>query len=189
MTRLLLLLLTMVLSASAAESFSYIYKQGDHTHIRSSEGIEKMVALSKRWDGEYVWVRRHRRTYLIRNAAVLASVRSAFAELHAFEPSVRAAKEKLDPVERRVDALEERIDQIRDRLGDEDEDVPNRAALEAELRRAEQEMRSIEGTYRAAERESERLERESDRLEAIAEAKFEKIVLDAIDKGLAEPLR
>ena len=188
MARLFLLILTMAVTAVADESLSYIYKQGEHTHIRSNAGIESMVALSKRWSGDFVWVKQGRRESLIQDPSVLAEVRAAFAELHAFEPTLRAAEEKLRPLERRMDALEEKVDHISDTLSD-DEDVPNRAALEADLRRFEQEMRSIEGGYRAAERETERLEKEEERLEHLAEAKFEKIVLRAIAEGKASPVR
>lgn len=174
-------------SVTGAEQFSYIYKQGDHTHIRSNSGIEKMVSLSKRWSGEYVWLKRGGKQYLIRDAAVLAQVRAAFADLHAYEPQLRAAEERLRPVERKMDRIEERMDDISDRLGDdEDLDSATRADLERQLRQAEQEFEELERSFRPAERETERMEREHDRLEEIAEERFEKIVFRAVDEGKAE---
>lgn len=186
MTRLLLLLLTMAWTASAGDTFPYIYSAGGHTHMRGSgAGIEAMVAVSKRFSGEYVWLRRGGREHLIRDAGTLAEIRAAFAEMHAFEPKVAAAEAKLHPVERRFEEIEERMDDLGDTLSDED-DLPNRPELEAKLRQAEQEMKAIEASYRSAERETERLERELDRLEQIAEEKLDRIVLRAVDKGLSQ---
>ncbi|HYI12765.1 MAG TPA: hypothetical protein VEK57_27190 [Thermoanaerobaculia bacterium] len=183
----LLALLTFTLTASASEQFSYIYKRGNDTHIRSNADIESMVALSKRWSGEYVWVQRGGRAYLIRDAAVLAEVRAAFADLHALEPALRAAQERLHPLEQKRDRLEERMDRISDRLGDDDRlDRATRAGLEKQLRQLELEFAAVERPYASAERESERLDRESERLEEIAEKRFEKVVIRAIERGRVE---
>ena len=187
MRTLFLLLVALATSMMGAEQFSYIYKRGDHTHIRSSANIEKMVALSKRWSGEYIWLKRNGKEYLIRDAAVLAEVRNAFAELHAYEPKLRAAEERLRPVERKMDRIEERMDDLSDRLGDDDDlDSATRGELERQLREAERELEEVERTYGPAERETERMEREHDRLEEIAEERFEKIVFRAVDQGKAE---
>jgi hypothetical protein len=187
MRKLLLLLALLTFTASGSEQFSYIYKNGDHTHMRSSGRIESMVALSKRWPGDYVWVNRGGRAYLIRDAAVLAEVRAAFADMHRLEPILRAAEERLRPVERKRDGIEERMDRINDRLGDDDDlDRATRADLEKQFRQLELEFAAMERPYVSAERESERLERESDRREAIAEERFEKIVIRAIESGRME---
>ena len=187
MRKLLLLLVVLAASTSGAEPFSYIYKRGDHTHIRSNGGLESMVALSKRWSGEFVWVKRGGRAYVIRDAGVLAEVRAAFADLHAYEPVLRAAEERLRPVERKMERLEERMDRIGDRLGDDDGlDRATRTDLEKQLRRLELELEALERPYRSAERETDRMEREHDRLETIAEKRFEKIVVRAIERGKVE---
>lgn len=187
MHTLLLFLVMLATTIAGADSFSYIYKQGDHTHIRSSGGIEKMVALSKRWPGEYVWLQRGGRQYLIRDAAVLAEVRAAFADLHAYEPKLRAAEERLRPVERKMERVEERMDEIGDRLSEDDDlDRATREDLERKLRQTELEFKELERSYVPAERETERMEREHDRLEEIAEERFEKIAVRAIESGKVE---
>jgi hypothetical protein len=171
MRTLVLLLLTLATTLSASDHFAYIYRNGDVTHIRNNRGsIEKIVAKSKRWSGEYIWLEHKGREYLIRDARVLAETRAVFADMHAFEPKLRAAEERLRPVEEEMDRLE-------DKLGDEN--PPNRAELEKRV----EELRV---RYEAAEAETERMEREQERLERIAEAKFEKIVIRAIDEGKAE---
>lgn len=183
----LLFLLAATALAGDRPSFPYVYKTGEQAHLRSSgEDIETIVRISKRWTGEFVWLRKDGREYLIRDAAVLASVRAAFADMHAFEPRLRAANEKRRPWEEKMDALEERMDQISDQLGDEELTDRTRAHLESKLRELERQADAIEGDYQAAEREAERLEQEMDRLEEIAEAKFEQIVLRAVREGRAQ---
>ena len=192
MRKLLLpvLLVAATVSASDRSHFPYIYKHGNATHMRSGEDIETMVKRSKRWTGEFVWLRKDGREYLIRDATVLAAVRAAFAEMHAFEPRLRAATEKREPWEQRIDALERQMDRISDQLGD-DEDLTarTRESLQAKLRELERQFADIEDDYHAVEREAERMEEEMDRLEVIAEARFDQIVLRAVRDGKAERVR
>ncbi len=171
MRTLVLLLFTLATTLSASDHFAYIYRNGDVTHIRNNRGsIEKIVAKSKRWSGEYIWLEHRGSEYLIRDARVLAETRAVFADMHALEPKLRAAEERMRP-------LEEELDRLEDKLGDEH--PANSAALEKRID-------VLRPRYEAAEAESERLEREQERLERIAEAKFEKIVIRAIDQGKAE---
>jgi DNA repair exonuclease SbcCD ATPase subunit len=173
---LLLAIIALALPSVGADSFAYIYRQpGGATHIRNyGNSIETMVARSKRWSGEYVWLERSGRQYLIRDASVLAEVRAAFAEMHAFEPKVRAAKDRLRPLEDKLDQLEEQIEAHEDEARS-----PQGEALRKQFR-------ELEPRYQAAERESERLEDEHERLEEIAEARFGKIVRRALRDGKAQ---
>ena len=159
-----LLALSLVVVAGIAiggspDRFAYVYKRGNDTTMRINGSIDSFQRIAKRWSGEYIWVSRNGKEWLIRDAAMLASARDAFKDMEALEPALRAAEEKVVP-------LEERMDEITDA----DREPP------AELERA----------LEAAEREAERLEREMDRREEIAEAKFEKLVLRAIDSGKAQ---
>src|SRR5690242_14852284 len=74
-TLVLFIVLTLAATLSASSGhFPYIYKQGDEvTHIRNNRGsIEQIVATSKRWRGDYVWLERDGKEWLIRDANVLA---------------------------------------------------------------------------------------------------------------------
>lgn len=178
MRRLLLPLLLLVTTASAADrySFSYIYKRGDQSHLRTNGGdIDSLVRTSKRWTGEFVWLRRDGRNYLIRDAAVLAAVANAFADMHALEPRLRAAEEKRRPVEAKMEVVEERLDRLSDENGDE-----------AERRKAERAMQALEDEHRIVERAAETLEKEMERREELAERKFGQIVIRAIETGKAQ---
>ena len=171
---LLPLLLALAVASSGSDSFAYIYSDGGRiTHIRNNTGsIETVVKIAKKWSGEYVWLERGGRQYLIRDAGVLAEVRAAFADLHAFEPVLRAAEKRFEPLEKEYDRLSDSLDE------DEDDGV-DRSAVRARLRQ-------LRPRYEAAEREVERLEREDERLEKIAEDRFEKIVLRAVREGKAK---
>jgi chromosome segregation ATPase len=192
MRKLLLLLPLLVLTAAADEhvGFAYIYNHDGQMHMHSNgDDIESLVRTSKRWKGEYVWLRKDRRQYLIRDAGVLAQVRAAFAEMHALEPKLNAAERRRDPFEAKIDAVEDRVDRLSDSLGDDEMSDAKRAQLEAQLRVAEQELRALERSLEPIERETEALEERMDRLEAVAERKFETIVLQAIRDGRAEAVR
>jgi len=188
--RKLALVLLLALSASAADRFSfpYIYKSGGSSHIRSNgNSIEKMVNISKRWSGDFVWLRKDGQEWLIRDASVLAAVRIAYADMHALEPRLRAAEERRHPYEQKMEAVEKRMDRISDQLGDDETlTAATRRSLEVRLRDLEREYESIERDSRGIEREAEELDDEMERLEKIAERKFEQIVLSALAKGKAE---
>jgi len=174
------LLVAVTLVAETPGRFNYIYKRGNDSTICINGSIEDFERLAKRFTGEYVWLEQGKAEYLIRNAAVLAQVRQAFAEMDAFEPTVQAAEKRLRPIEEKAEELERRIDEI------EDSEKPG---LEAELREAEKRLEAMEGQLHEAELAVERLEKEMDRREEIAEKKFEEIVLRAVREGKAERVR
>src|SRR5688572_30353845 len=162
MRKLLLLLALLAVTASAADRsrFSYIYKEGEHTHIRNSAmDIEQIVRMSKRWQGNYVWLRLDGKSWLIRDAAVLAEVRGAFAEMHALEPTMRAAAAQRSQYEDRMEPLEKKLDRLRDR--DEDEGERD----EKQIRELERRLEAIEREYESVERRADALEEKMDRLE------------------------
>lgn len=174
-----LLALSLVLAAVAIagtpDRFAYIYQRGNESMMRINGSIEQYQRIAKRWSGEYIWVSRGGRQYLIRDAAVLAAAKNAFAHMEALEPTVRAAEEKVRPIEQKAEAIEDRIEEM--------EDDPS---LEAKLRQAERQLQAMEGELQAAETALERLDTELERREEIAEKNFEKIVLRAIDAGKAQ---
>lgn len=187
--RKLALVLLLALSASAADRFAfpYIYKSRGTAHMRSSGDLDKMVKLSKRWSGDFVWLRKDGQGWLIRDAAVMAAVRTAFADMHALEPRLRAAEERRHPYELKMEDLEKRMDRISDQLGDDETlTAATRRSLETRLRALETEFESLERDARGIERDAEALEDEMERLEKIAERKFEQIVLGAVAQGRAE---
>jgi hypothetical protein len=194
-----MLALALLLSASVAgvvtaagRNMSYIYRRGDVGFTRiSGAGISHIGAVSKKYGGEFVWVRVDGRNYLIRDAATLAEVRNAFREVEAMDPTIRDVERRLKPFEQRMEDIEERLDAISDIDDDEDENLSDsqRDELERKMRDAERDMREVEQQMKPIERELERLERESERREKIAEDRFERIVERAIGSGIAERVK
>lgn len=192
-TRLLVLALLLsamaagVVTAGSKDSMSYIYRRGDGMHTRiSGAGINRIVAVGKKYGDHFVWVRMSGREYLIRDAATLAEVRSVFREVEAMEPSLHAVEKRLAPFEKQMEAVEERVDSLSDRLDDESLGESARDAIEAKLRDAERDMHAVEKQMESIEREMEKLEREEERREAAAEDQFQRLVERAIDRGVAE---
>lgn len=177
--RIKLLALALVVAAVAVagkpDRFAYIYKRGNDSIMRIDGSIEQFQRIAKRWTGEYIWVSRNGREYLIRDAAVLAAARKAFAPMEALEPQMREAEARMRPIERKYETIEERLDAL------EDDDAP-----ESQIREAERALRAIESELAVAERAVERIEEELERREEVAEKKFEEIVLRAIDAGKAK---
>jgi chromosome segregation ATPase len=190
-TRLLAFALLLFAAAAGVltagdKSMSYIYRRGDSSYARISGEIGQIGAMAKRYGGEFVWVRWNGRSYVIRDAATLAEVRSAFREVEAMEPSLREIERRLQPFEQQMEAIEKRVDAFSDQLGDEDLGESTRNAIEAKLRDAEEAMRAVERQMEGVEREMERLEKEVDQREEAAERRFERIVKRAIESGVAE---
>lgn len=172
--RLLALTLLVVAATALAGSpdrFSYFFKRGDRSVVRIGDSFDHYKP-TKRWSGDYIWLHRNGRGYLIRDAGVLAAANAAFAHVDVLEPKMREVEARFRPIERKYEALEERMDKVSDR----DEEDP-------ELERA---LRAIEGEYKKAERAVEAVEEEMDRREEIAEKKLEEIVIRAIAQGKAE---
>ncbi|HEV7238926.1 MAG TPA: hypothetical protein VGQ36_06760 [Thermoanaerobaculia bacterium] len=169
---LTLLVVAATAMAGSRDRFSYVYQRGNQSIIRGSGTIENYKRIAKRWSGEYVWIHRNGREYLIRDAGVLAAVRGAFAHMEALEPKMREVEARLRPVEKRFEEIEERMDELSDR--NEEDPALERA------------MRAVEVEYEKAERAVELVEQEMERREEIAEKKFEEIVIRAIDQGKAQ---
>ena len=176
--RFKLLAISLVVAAVAVagtpDRFAYIFKRGNDSIMRINGSIEEFQRIAKRWPGEYIWVRRNGREYLIRDAAVLAAARNAFAQMEALEPAMREAEKRLRPIEKKFEAIEERLDEL------EDGESPDR-----QIREAERQLRAAEAELREAEGALERIEKEVERREEIAEKKFEEIAIRAIEGGKA----
>jgi len=192
--RLLVLLAFVLMSMSSfagsrSDHFSYVFSNGDKTHMMSRGNIDEIVRLSKKYEGTYIWFRRDGREYLVRDAATLAAAKDAFRDLDALEPQEREAERCVRPYEKKMDELEKQVDRISDQLSD-DEDLSEsqREELESQMHDFEREMKGVERDMESAEREVERIDREEERLEKIAERKFQEILMQAVQQGKVQRL-
>lgn len=179
---ILLLLLALPLAAS---DLTYILKRGADAHVvmgnMTINGDGSFEKLINRWSGDYLWTRIGSREYLIRDAAVLAAAKNAFAEVDAHQVQYHAVEKKMRPLEKRQDELERKMDYLSDkeRLTD---------AEERQLEQLEQQLRPVEEQLRVLEREEERLDQRQELLEQAAERKLRQIIEKAIRDGAARRL-
>jgi hypothetical protein len=137
--------------------------------------LEKMQNLRKRFTGDFLWLRRGRKSFLVRGPETLRQARKLFDPLRTLEPD-RAALERLrSPLESReksLDREQEALDQEADRLSDGKKDrvvgareelERRRSALEERMRALEKEQEQFEALENALEEKQEALEREAER--------------------------
>jgi hypothetical protein len=188
---LLASLMAAVLSMSAAEKMSYIFKRGDRSYIMTGNvAIHNIGSLTNRWSGDYLWARISGQEYLIRDDATMTEAREAFVQVEANQKLYHALEAKMRPVEKRHDTLEERHDDLADDLSDNPEDYTEAEErdMERRIRELEQQMRPLEQQLRELEREEEVLDQREEVLEEAAEKKLRQIIERAIARGIAERL-
>jgi len=130
--------------------------------------LEKMQGLRKRFTGDFLWLRRGRESFLVRDPETLRQARELFDPLSTLEPD-RAALERLrSPLESRDKALDreqEALDREADRLSDRKKDRAAGVREDLERRR-----RALEERMRALEKEQEQVEALESSLEEKQEA-------------------
>jgi septal ring factor EnvC (AmiA/AmiB activator) len=183
-----LVLSTMGLALAAAgdDQLSYVFKQGDRSRLHANGPVEAAVRVSKKFDGDFIWVRDSGREYLIRDAAVLQQAADAFRELDALEPSLQAAEKKVTPYEDKMEEIEQKMDDLSDQLDDDELADSARHSIETKLHDVEEQMHSVESRMHDAESQMEALEKQMDDREEAAEQKLETIIEKAIRNGIAK---
>jgi hypothetical protein len=184
MKALLLAAGAVALLASAPRD-AYILS-GPESRITFSTGAElpQLRAMQERFDGDFLWVRRHGGTFVVRDAALLQRARSFFAPVAALAP----AQEAVGREEAEIDRDEERLEAITERRSDS----PAQPTSAKEGRTGDSDLRETEAKLvevRAKQRDVSRRERELDQreeaLEREAETKLWRLVDDAIRSGAA----
>jgi hypothetical protein len=106
------------------DSDAYVLSVGK-SFWSTNTSLEKMQGLRKQFAGEFLWVRRGSKAFLVRDPGALRQVRTLFDPLRTLEPD-RAALERLRfPLETREEALDreqEALDREADRLSDRKKD-------------------------------------------------------------------
>lgn len=180
MRRATLAFVLLLATTAAADDFAYVFhsSSGGRALISGNLNLDNVLATRNRYSGEFLWVKRNGREYLIRDAATLTEARAAFA--YSLDGEYRALSAKMEPFEKRERELDKQID----RLSDEESapNGPQLRRLEAELERVEQQLRRFEA-------EEECLDAREEQLERAAEAKLRTIVDRAVALGAVERLR
>jgi DNA repair exonuclease SbcCD ATPase subunit len=169
----MLLLILLLALPMAADDFEYVYVRPNIQRIHAGNtGLDKALAVKKRWNGDFLWLRQSGREYVIQDRATLTSIAALFAPMESLDPERKSIHKRLRPLERRARDLELQID----KLEDADRDA---SALRPEMRRLEAQMKVIED-------EEERLDEKQERLEEEAEKKLRIVLTQAIRNGSAK---
>lgn len=164
--------------------------------MSSDASVEEIESLRDEWSGDFLWVRRGDRKFLIRDLPTVKEARTFFApmqaldpERHALERRQQAIQEEERDLDREEEAIEEEIQDMDDRE-DDDRSLPaaDRDDLERRLRDVRAKMRGVEDRERALDADETALDRRSDALEAKAEAALRALIDRALEKGLARPI-
>ena len=180
-------------------SDAYVLARGGH-FMSSDASIEEIEALGSKWSptGDFLWVRRGGREFLIRDARTMEESQRLFQPLKQLEPeqeALRRRRREIDSEERALEReqedIEEEIQALEDRDEDDDSDRPVVASARPDLdrrhREVEEKMRALEDRERELDAAENELDRRSDALEEKAEAGLWRLIDGALGKGLGRP--
>jgi len=171
MKAFLALALLLVASTVSAAHDSYVFHfGGDRNSMTMSGSLQDFMAIRGQLDGDYLWVRRAGKSYVITDRAKLAEVWEYFAPERALRPEQKEISRQTRKLEKESDALE---------------DVDDRALTVAEQSRLEE----LHAQERALSRREEALDQREEELERIAERKLWQLVDRSIDNGAARAVR
>lgn len=111
----------------------------------SSDDIATVRRLRQDIDGDFLWVRRDGKGYVVRDAGVLAKVRAAWQPVDALDARMQALQQRMEPHQRELDALQSRMDRIA---------APTESP---EMRAAEAAMRDLAGRQESLAAKQSRL--------------------------------
>jgi vacuolar-type H+-ATPase subunit I/STV1 len=158
-------------TVNASQRDSYVLQVGSSRDtVTMSGSLEQFMAIRGTLDGDYLWVRRGGKTYVITDHARLAEVWGYFAPERELRPKQKEVEAETKKLEKESDALEDQDD--RELTSAERSRLDDLREKERELSRREQAL---------DDREEE--------LDRIAEAKLWQLVDRSIRDGVARPAR
>jgi hypothetical protein len=145
--------------------------------------VDDLKALRSRFSEDFLWFRRNGKEYVISDPAVIDEAERCFDALRPLRPQ----QEALGDRDRVLDREEEALDREYDALVDADHDT--REARSDERRRdIEEQLRAVREQQRDLEREERILGERQEALEKVAEARLDRLIDDALRRGVARPL-
>ncbi len=174
-----------IFSARGRDAYALVL--GGHW-MSTNQSIEEVERIRGQYDGDFLWVRRHGESYMLRDDAKLKEARGLFDALRELEPAQRDLARRLRPVEHKEAALDREIDGLED-SGDDEDRADRDAALDRsrdeKIRELDSEKKKVEFELRRLEREESELDRHSDELERAAETKLWVLIDGWIADGTA----
>ena len=145
----------------------YVYMYGDgNTVMSGGANVEDLLVLHHHLSGEFLWVRRGGKSYVIRDSELLDRVQALFVPVRALAPEERAVEREESELDHQIDELE---DLERPLTSDEERRLDKLRPRRGEVHRREHE-----------------LDKREDELNCQAEAKMWPIVEEAIRSGMAQ---
>ena len=152
---------------------------------RTGCSVRAIEEMRRRFRGDYLWLRRDGRTYIVRDPARLAEAQAAFdrdgPELRALRAELKTVARQEQALDRERDRAEEESDALSD-SGERDD------ASDRRLDELEAQQRTLGSEIRALEQREEDLDRRTDALEMAAETRFWVLGDRWISDGTARPV-
>jgi hypothetical protein len=178
------------LSSSGPDA--YILSQGENS-FSTNLSLEAMGAARVRLSGDFLWIRRAGKVYLIRDDQTLNEAQALFAPLRQLDPEHEALARRQSRLEAEQEALDreqEKIEQELDGLADEEENgerASARRGLERRQRDLEPRLRALESKERELDQVERSIDEREDALEKKIEARLWRLIDESIERGLARP--
>jgi DNA repair exonuclease SbcCD ATPase subunit len=178
---LLLITAAVALLASASRDAFVLSSPGSQVTCSTVADLTSFQSLQTRFGDDFLWVRRHGKSYVIRDASLLQRTHAFFAAVSALAPAREAIKRE----EKKIDREEERLDEIADRASDSEDRRAKSAPSVGELREVRVKLEEVRARQRSISERERELDQREDALEQEAERKLWRLVDDAIRSGAA----
>lgn len=171
----------------------YILSQGESS-FSTNCSLEALHAVRERLSGNFLWIRRAGKVYLIREDRTLDEAHALFAPLRQLDPEHEALARRQERLGAEQEALEreqEKIEQELDRLSDEEESGERAKSARRGLERRQRDLEPRLRVLKSKEREIDAVERSIDEREDALEKKIEeklwRLIDESIARGVARP--
>lgn len=178
--------------AGEHSSDTYVLALGESTHA-SNIDLDQLLRIRKGRTGDFLWFRRGGRAYVVTDAGVLADGREIVRPLMELGREQELVSARLAPFEEQEQALDRDQDRLEERLerlaGRHDRAASEeRRRLETLQDELEARRRALEADTREIEADERKLEDREKGLERVADARFARLIEDALRRGLARRL-
>jgi hypothetical protein len=174
-------------SGAGRDSYSIVVRG---TWMSSNQSVPQMEAMIERFQGDYVWFRRHGKVYLVRDAARREEARQIFDGPDPERESLERERRAFERREKELDREQNRLEEASDDMEDADADEEGPALDEAGRQRLDDmkaKHREIASEMRELEAKDRDLDRRADAIEKRDEAKFWVLADGWIADGTAQP--
>jgi hypothetical protein len=167
---------------------AYVLTRGEHG-MSTNLSLDDFLELREKFSGEFLWVRRGGKRFLIRDRVVLDQARALFEPLKTLDPERKALQAKQRDLGDEEAALESEQEEIEQKAEDlEDDHGEEAVAARRDLQRREDDLRPRMRRREAKERELDAIERSLDEWEDALEKKAEERLWQLIDAAIARGL-